>query len=377
MAKIGLHIVAQPHAGGTYQYNLSVIHALDALRARGHEITCFFIHPEWREALPKSFRQVFVRRSVLRRALTRYFPSLNPVIGVIERSDVELVVYPSQEDLPYRCRKPALSAIHDLMHRYEPQLEEYQHGEFEKREKHYSSVCRASRGILVDSEMGRRHVVESYGKSASEIFILPLRPPAYIQTSPDVDLRAKYQLPARFVFYAAQFWTHKNHVRLVEAIKILKDRGVDVTLVLVGSKKNGFEGVMRRITELGLESSVLVPGYVPNEDMASFYRQAVALVFASLIGPTNTPLNEAMQVGCPVVASSAYGMPEQLGGAGLLFDPKSPADMADKIERVWTDEKLRQELIAKGKARSRWYDDEPFNAMLELAINACLKNQKS
>ena len=106
-------------------------------------------------------------------------------------------------------------------------------------------------------------------------------------------------------------------------------------------------------------------GYVSNEEMASLYKNAVAMVFASLIGPTNIPPVEAMIMGCPLVCSNAYGMPEQVGDGALLMDPKDPSDMAEKIELVWRDVQIRKTLINFGLQKIKEYSQAEFNKKLE------------
>ena len=67
----------------------------------------------------------------------------------------------------------------------------------------------------------------------------------------------------------------------------------------------------------------------------------------SYFGPTNIPPLEAMALGCPVAVSNKYAMPEQVGDAGLLFDPDSPEEIAKCIKAMWLDDKLRQKMINK------------------------------
>ena len=185
-----------------------------------------------------------------------------------------------------------------------------------------------------------------------------------------MDVRAKYGLPERYLFYPAQFWDHKNHLRLVEALAIAKGRGLPVKLVLAGSRKNAYDRVVLRVEALGLSEDVTILGYVPNEDMAALYRQALATVFVSLIGPTNIPPLEAMAVGSPLIVSNVYAMPEQVGDAALLVDPNNAEDIADKIERLWVDAALRRQLVEKGLARSATWTEEHFGARLREIVRS-------
>ena len=126
---------------------------------------------------------------------------------------------------------------------------------------------------------------------------------------------------------------------------------------------------MELIKELDVEKNIFILGYVSNEEMASLYKKAVAMVFASLIGPTNIPPVEAMIMGCPLVCSNAYGMPEQVGDGALLINPRDPSDIAEKIESVWNNAQIRRELIDFGLRKIEGYSQNEFNKKLENIIN--------
>ncbi len=139
-------------------------------------------------------------------------------------------------------------------------------------------------------------------------------------------------------------------------------------LVMTGSPRDAHDRIVCRIAELGLSEDVRILGHVPNADMAALYRNAVATVFVSLIGPTNIPPLEAMTMGSPLVVSNIYAMPELVGDAALLVDPRNADDIADKIERIWTDADLRALLAEKGLARSAAWTQEDFGLRLREII---------
>jgi glycosyltransferase involved in cell wall biosynthesis len=119
------------------------------------------------------------------------------------------------------------------------------------------------------------------------------------------------------------------------------------------------------ISEYALENEVKILGYVSNDEMYSLYKEAMALTFVSMIGPTNIPPLEAMWVGCPVIVSNKYAMPEQVGDAGLVIDPLDPQDIAEKILMIRNDRALRTELIRKGHEQSARWGQEEFASRLE------------
>jgi len=222
------------------------------------------------------------------------------------------------------------------------------------REYRFSNICRFAKAVLVDSEVGRRQVIDSYGMSPDRLFSLPYLPPRYIFNSVTPgDFNDRYQLPPRFLFYPAQFWAHKNHDRLLQAVAVARRSCPDISLVLAGPKCYEYESLVRRVADLDLCEHVIFAGYVPDADLPEFYRRAIALVMPTFFGPTNIPPLEAFALGCPVAISGVYGIPEQAADAALLFDPFSVEAIANALRRMSVNETLRNELMSKGRQRLR------------------------
>jgi glycosyltransferase involved in cell wall biosynthesis len=224
--------------------------------------------------------------------------------------------------------------------------------------------------------VGRQQVAESYGTPLEKIHVLPFVAPPYIRetfTPPGFDTR--YSLPAKFIFYPAQFWEHKNHKRLIRAVAALKKDLPDLVLVLAGSPKNAYDSVIKLIHELGLANDVHFLGYVPDADMPEIYRRARALVMPTFYGPTNIPPLEAFVAGCPVAISGTYAMPEQAGDAALFFDPKSESEIADCIYRLWTDDRLCAELTEKGKVRASKWGQKQYNKRFVQIVDQVLETR--
>ncbi len=179
-----------------------------------------------------------------------------------------------------------------------------------------------------------------------------------------------YALPERYLFYPAQFWPHKNHLRLVEALGILRRRDIRVPLVLTGSwsgtlRERTFEKMMSHARSLNVDEQLTVLGYVPDSDMAGLYRRAAALVFPTFFGPTNLPIVEAWALGCPVVTSDIRGIREQVGRRG---SPRRPARAGGARGRNRTGLDRRgtsRRLVERGRARVQAFSPEDFRRRLK------------
>jgi glycosyltransferase involved in cell wall biosynthesis len=380
-----------PEGGGAFQYAQSVLSVLSALPEASYRIVVAYSHPAWESRLVGSASHVEcmrVRYGILdmgvKAALRFGFPLMpwrtvakyiHPLTRRMRAAACDLWLFPAQDIWTYAIPVPAVGVIHDLMHRYESSFPEVSaFGLFRRRERHYRRLCRYARAVLVDSNVGKRQLMESYSLCSERAYVLPYVAPAYmyVETLP-FGFDGRYCLPKKFIFYPAQFWEHKNHVRLLEAMAMLRIEFPDLYLVLAGSSKNGYRRALETIDRLGLIDRVLLTGYVPDEDIPEFYRRALAMVMPTFFGPTNIPPLEAMVAGCPMAVSGIYAMPEQVGDAALLFDPESVDEIAGAIRRLATDSELRQRLAMKGRERARRWGMSQFHARLVAIIGMAVQ----
>jgi glycosyltransferase involved in cell wall biosynthesis len=296
----------------------------------------------------------------------------------------EVMFYPAPSDAAYRVRVPAVATVHDLNHRFYDEFPEIRaYGEYERRERFHMNVCRTAETVLVESETGKEDLLTCYpdsGIDEGRVVVLPMLPSraATRPTSP-AELEAverRYGLPKDFLFYPAQFWPHKNHLRLIESLALLRDaHGLEPTLVLVGShtgslRKRTFADMMRRVVDMGLERQVLYLGHVSDQDVAALYDLSIALVMPTFFGPTNIPILEAFLRGRPVVTSDIRGLRDQSEGGAVLVDPRSPQDMAAGIQTVLTDTGRRNELVARGREVAGRYGPKEYGEILSAALSA-------
>jgi len=379
MKKIGLYLEVEPHFGGTFQINQSMLDALAALPQDQYIVVVACVSEHWLPFLRPypQVKTVTVKRGTIARAIglawtvcclpmglwRRLTPLCHPVAKALLEEGCDLWIFPSYDLRSYQYPLPSLVSIHDLMYRYEKRFPESSSGwAYWNRERINLNNCRWSTGILVDSELGRQQLMDSYAIPSDRVHALPFIAPRYmLDTRVRADFDKSYSLPPKYIFYPAQFWWHKNHRHLIKAVARLKQELPDLKLVLSGGRQNAYETVVKQVHQLGLGDDVLFLGYVPDADMPELYRRARALVMPTYYGPTNVPPLEAFTVGCPVAISGIYAMPEQAGGAALHFDPDKPEEIAACIKRLWTDDSLCRDLAAKGKQRIEQWGQEQFN----------------
>ena len=216
------------------------------------------------------------------------------------------MVYPVPQRLSFEVEIPYILAIHDLQHRLQPEFPEVSAGgEWEAREYLFRNGARNATLLLADSEVGREDILNFYGPYGVEpdqVKVLPFLPARYLFAKSDEErrqrIRIKYQLPESYLFYPAQFWPHKNHRRIIEALGQLRNEfGLRIPIVFCGShagdiREHTFYEARSVSSEMGLDKEIWYLGYVPDEEMSALYSEAVGLIMPTFFGPTNIPILE-------------------------------------------------------------------------------------
>lgn len=161
-----------------------------------------------------------------------------------------------------------------------------------------------------------------------------------------------------FVLWIGSFLPHKNVENMLRGFAGYREEAGDEALsfVAVGQPDHRYERVLQLADDLGVADSLVTVHDVPDEALASLYRQASALFFVSRYEGFGIPLLEATHAGTPVITSSTTATAEVAGEAGLCVDPEDPDAIADALERVRTSAKLRRRLVEAGERRADEFD---------------------
>ena len=403
--KVALFISQQiPQAGGGHTFESQLLQTIVNLAALSNHNFVFYTSSEEvpNYLLSTSIQVVSLYRSLKERIKSKILRTAKAILSKIRHPrskfeiegwyekhiinllkinqiDITLSLVPGSPVVDY----PYITTVWDLQHRLQPYFPEVSiSGEWDNREKSYLKMLRQAAFIITGTEVGKAEIEKFYHVPAERIKVVPFFTPQFTSTSnlTDQDIIKKYNLPNQYLFYPAQFWPHKNHIGLLLAIKLLKEKyDIEFPLVFVGSDKGNESYVREMVQKLNLSQQVYFLGFVPQEDMVNLYGHAFALTFMTFFGPDNLPPLEAMALGCPVIASNVSGAKEQLRNAALLVDPKKPEEIAEAIKSLSEDSALRQDLIERGLIRaSQWtaqdYIKEIFSVIDNFeAIRRCWK----
>jgi glycosyltransferase involved in cell wall biosynthesis len=271
--------------------------------------------------------------------------------GIIENAAVDIMHFTLQQNA-FMTKVPSIYHPHDLQHVHMPEF--FTLRKRVLRDQMYRSFCNQASMVAVASEFVKRDLIENFHLEDEKIRVVPLAPVVNTYSEPDAkdlaNIQQKYSLTNDFIFYPAQTWPHKNHISLLRALVILREqRRVKISAVFSGTKYKFYETIKSKVKELGLEDQVTFLGFVSPMELRGLYRLCRIVVIPTKFEAGSFPLWEAFMMGVPVACSNVTSLPEQSGGAALLFDPDKPEEIASQIARLWMDERLRANLIERGK----------------------------
>jgi glycosyltransferase involved in cell wall biosynthesis len=219
------------------------------------------------------------------------------------------------------------------------------------RERFFRDHLVAAVATLTDSEDLADKIALRYGVDRDRLLPMPFSPAPFVdQDSPAKDQAVfeLYGLERGYFFYPAQFWAHKNHIRILQALALLNEQATRLNVVLAGGNQGNLMRIEHFLRNRGLDQQVRLLGFVPAEHMPSLYRGCRAVLMPTYFGPTNLPPLEAWIYGVPLVYSHFFA--RQVGDAALLIDPDDASDLASAM-KACLDPELCAQLSSNGKAR--------------------------
>lgn len=303
--------------------------------------------------LPCNFTQPSYKWLI--RGAIRNITGIDILRPVMNRVEADVIHHPFSMLNPRHLSIPSVLTFHDMQHEYFPYY--FSAFEMKTRKEFYRASAEEATRIIADSHHTKSTLIERYGISAEKIDVVHLGHAPEFTVIDDIqglqEIRNRYGLDKPFIYYPAATWPHKNHLALLSAVKIMKDRyGFDGNLVLTGVKQQSQGEIAAKIVRLGLQDMVRPLGYLSTKELPYLYNLARIMVFPSLFEGFGIPIVEAMACGCPVTCSATTSIPEVAGDAAIMFDPSSVEDIAEKAWRLWTDDSLRQTLIKLGRQRA-------------------------
>ena len=368
--KIAVYLIGNisPKEGGGFSYIERLIQTIDNYSFNDDIEICFVGRtPSSKISLKKKYIQLapffwyktfraFERLGVLE-FFSRLFINLDfcnrSDIKVLKKNNVDIILYPKQT---YREVKdfPFISMNWDIGYKSTfPFPELILNDNFEVREKWYTREIQKAFSVFVESESGKNEFLNYLNYPREKIYVVPIFPGRVVDLKVDDaqqhEILNKLKLKKEsYFFYPAQFWAHKNHYNLILAFKKLIEQNPDrkLELIFTGSDHGNKDYIESVIDKHNLKNHIRILGFVSNEEIYTLYKNSIALVMPTFLGPTNMPLMEAMSIGTPVICSDLEGHREICDDSALYFNPADDNSILEKIS-LFLNSSNREEYLNK------------------------------
>jgi glycosyltransferase involved in cell wall biosynthesis len=268
------------------------------------------------------------------------------------------VVFPVRTSFGRKFPVPWIGWIPDFQHKRLPNF--FSEDELRRRDEGFQEIVNDADHIVVSSEDARGDLLRWFPTKPERVSAFPfvsVSDDQWYQQEPG-KIAAQFQLPEKFLIFPSQFWVHKNHRVLFEAIRILRDKGLnDICLVSTGHTNDYrhpeyFTSLQKLLAQNGLDAHVRILGLLPRDIQIQLFRRAVAVVQPSLFEGWSALVEDARTLGKPIYVSDIPVHREQQPSKAVFFHPDRADELAEMVARDWPNLKPGPDLAEEDEARS-------------------------
>lgn len=270
-------------------------------------------------------------------------------------------LYHEPNHVPMSCDLPTVTTIHDLSVLVHP---EWHPGDRVKwYERDFERGVRQTRHFLAASEFTRREMTQRLGIDPRRITVTYQAPRAAFHPpiAPAAGEASAIEHPERFFLFVGTLEPRKNVDGLLEAYAALpRDVRRDHPLLIAGAWGWKADLLRARLADRSLSADVRLLGYLHDPALARLYAACTALVWPTWYEGFGLPPLEAMACGAPVLTSDVASLPEVVGDAGVLLDPRDASAWTQAMTRVAQDAAHRETLRRRGPAQAARFQWNAF-----------------
>ncbi|CAL65535.1 glycosyltransferase family 4 protein [Christiangramia forsetii] len=357
--------------GGVYQYSIALIKIL-AESNLSHEFFIFchnpdpiiieiinkypnFHHPKPPNLLylrGETFFQIFLNKLFRRFKIKRKFYKEDIYDWLVKTFDIDIIHSPFQINVKKDSVK-SITTLHDVQELHFPEF--FTSAQRAQRAVNYKKAIDEADAVIVSYNHVKKDILKYFNKQEDKVHTILLDMQKLwfekIENIDFVKLQEKYKLPSKFILYPASTWKHKNHLKLLEAIKYLNDP--EIQLICTGNLIENFNiNILPMIKENHLSNQVRFLGIVSDEELLKLYKTCRAVIVPTLYEAGSFPLMESILLNVPVICSNVTSLPETIKDDKFTFDPLDVKDMARKINKIWGDDHYRDLNLARIKIQA-------------------------
>ena len=371
--KVAIFVDSRKESGGEYQH---LLYTIDNIKKNNKDRIKFLIicpskklnlNLENDDIEVKYFSLNIFQRYIC--YLRNYHPFFNRIKKFIffsnklemflKKNNIDLVYFtsPSQYSL-YLEKTKFFITIPDVDHREHLEFPEVvDENEFNRKNEIFSKSLIKAQAIITNANIIKERLIKFYNISPNRVYIISLRPAISVRdfSLENVDeninrnIINKYNLPKNYIFYPAMYLPHKNHVAIIDSLKIVnKNLNKKIKVVFTGSDIGYKSNLVNYAKSEKVFEDISFLNFVEDSELPYIYYNSNMIVFPVLIGPTFTPVWEAFKMKKPVIFSNLDGVKNVYGDGVNYIDPLNKNEIAVAIKKLFINSEFRENLIKKG-----------------------------
>jgi glycosyltransferase involved in cell wall biosynthesis len=244
---------------------------------------------------------------------------------------------------------PTIGWIPDFQHRHLPSFFETQ--DLEKRDAQFQDIATNCTRVILSSHEAQKDFSQFYPKFAekAEVLQFVISSSASKNRTTFETVKTKYHIEEPYFFLPNQFWEHKNHTVVIEALKLASEKGCQLNVVCTGSTEDYrrpeyFRSLKALIEKYKIEQFIKILGIVPYDDLLILFQNAKAIINPSLFEGWSTTVEEAKALGKFIILSDIKVHREQNPKDAVYFNAKDSVDLVEKMIHANAQDEIKTTL---------------------------------
>lgn len=269
--------------------------------------------------------------------------------------------------IPKNLDIPIINTIHDLNYVHNPEyIENPWHRKYLLRE--FPKFAKKSNLLLTVSEFSKQDLLDIYDIRNNKIDVIYNAANEAYYVLPDEErniAKKEYSNGKDYFYFVGSIHRRKNLINLLKAFEVFKlETQSDVKLIIIGEKRSWDRELETTYKNMKYKHEVVFTGRLDASEINKIANAALALTFVSQFEGFGIPIVEAFAAGCPVITSNTTSMPEVGGDAAIYCDPFLVRSIAEGMEKLYSQPKLREDLIEKGFEQNKKFSWEKSSEKL-------------